>query len=137
MKKDESEKDAVRECHHDRSTISTLHCAFTAVFDGNQRFWYVYCDVCGSMTEMCMTPQEPMARAEAGFWYKEKVGDKMRRCDRCDEKMRKEDLDARYFEVSYKPLSSDAPEWRSLTLCEDCQKDLRKEFYSRGLYVKP
>lgn len=54
-------------------------------------------------------------------------------CYRCGEKMRKVDKETRIFEIGYKPIGNDAPEWREVELCMDCQRDLRLEFYRRGM----
>lgn len=58
-------------------------------------------------------------------------------CDRCGEHMRNVDTECHLFDVGYKPISDERVEWRRLTLCEDCQKELRLEFYKRGLIYRP
>ena len=55
-------------------------------------------------------------------------------CDRCGDKMLPQDYDVKKFSAGYKPIGNDAPEWRELTLCEDCQEVLRAEFYRRGIF---
>lgn len=55
-------------------------------------------------------------------------------CDRCGEKILPQDENVKVFSAGYKPLGIDSPEWRELTLCEDCQRDLRNEFYKRGIF---
>ncbi len=59
-------------------------------------------------------------------------------CDRCGEKMRQVDLSEKekVFQVSYRTMGfaeEGAHQWRTLYLCMDCQKELRREFYYRGL----
>jgi len=58
-------------------------------------------------------------------------------CDRCGEHMRNVDVQANIFNVGYKPISDSKVEWRHLTLCKDCQEELRLEFYKRGLTYVP
>ena len=61
----------------------------------------------------------------------------MQSCIRCGEKMRQEDLDTKIFSVSYSPLGVDKDGmWSTITLCDSCQRDLRNEFYRRGLVIK-
>ena len=56
-------------------------------------------------------------------------------CDRCGEEFYKEDKDI--FKVSYETLGStkDGSEhkWVTLDLCRECQRELRVEFYKRGV----
>ena len=54
-------------------------------------------------------------------------------CDRCGEEIKPQYVTEQLFSVGYKPLGIDAPDWRILSLCTDCQHDLRTEFYRRGL----
>lgn len=64
-----------------------------------------------------------------------------RRCCRCGEKMRQIDLATNHqvFQVSYLTLGfteeNEQQAWRTADYCLDCQKDLRWEFYQRGLVI--
>ena len=60
-----------------------------------------------------------------------------RTCDRCGEEMRPIDKETRIFSASYEPLNeeSNPGDWATLSLCEDCQRDLRMEFYKRGIIL--
>ena len=57
-------------------------------------------------------------------------------CDRCGEKFRPSDTED-IFHVGYKTIEDSEMTgdkvWRRLDLCESCQKDLRLEFYKRGI----
>lgn len=64
-------------------------------------------------------------------------------CDRCGEKFRPDKAN-RIFEVHYETMGfvdkgtgkeEPGKAWRTLDLCNDCQNDLRLEFYYRGLTV--
>lgn len=57
----------------------------------------------------------------------------MDRCNRCGDKMRQEDLECDIISISYRPLGIDKDGITTLTLCSDCQRDLRNELYTRGL----
>lgn len=58
---------ANRQCVHAKGASSTLRTAFTAEVNG-MRFWWVYCDACGSRTILCLTPGEAVALAVHGWW---------------------------------------------------------------------
>lgn len=60
-----------RKCKHDWTRGSTLHTAFTAEVCG-WRFFWCYCDVCGSATHPCLTSKEAAKRAEKE-WFAKKV----------------------------------------------------------------
>ena len=62
-------------------------------------------------------------------------------CDRCGDSYHETDqhevLRIAYEIEGYLDVDSDVDKplnkWRTLNLCEDCQKTLRDEFYTRGL----
>ena len=54
-------------CMHRGGQGSSLRTAYTS-FDGVPTLWWVWCPVCDSRTEMCLTVGEAIARAEAGWW---------------------------------------------------------------------
>lgn len=51
-------------------------------------------------------------------------------CDRCGESYLPKDVEK--FRVSYQPLG-DSELWVTINLCDDCQHELRNEFYKRGM----
>ena len=58
----------------------------------------------------------------------------LKTCDRCDETF--EPNEEQIFSISYKTLgevSEGYKPWVTLSLCRECQSDLRTELYMRGL----
>lgn len=59
-----------------------------------------------------------------------------KKCDRCGEDYHPNDVNLRtVLTVGYETLGEVEGRhiWKSLDLCPDCQRDLRLEFYQRGL----